>query len=81
MKTQNNNKLEMLIESRLQLQSTQRELLSLGIQYPFLNFFKTKQFSEIYTNMSSLKKKSFFNVVAGPINAKRAENLINSYLS
>jgi hypothetical protein len=72
----NKQGLEVLINSRLGMQSTQRNLAVYNISVPSFKHFKNEEFLKRYGDFTSLEKRRFLNIVAGPIFWRDAQELI-----
>jgi hypothetical protein len=74
-------KLEELIESRLAMQSTQRNLLAYGIITPTLTYIKSNDFAAKFETLSEFQKRNLLHLIAGPFNWRNAQSLIVNYKS
>jgi hypothetical protein len=70
-------KLEELIENRLAMQSTQRNLISYGVATPTLSYLKSIDFAVKFENLTEFQKRSFLQLIAG-VYWKSAQNLITT---
>lgn len=70
--------LENLIESRLAMQSTQRNLITYGVNNPTLSYLKSLAFATKLRGMHEFQKRSLLQLIAG-VHWKSAEALINKY--
>ncbi len=67
-----------LIESRLSMQSTQRELRdSYGVLVPTVKYLTSYTFGQKLKGFNEYQKRSLFTLLAGPFNWKSAAKLID----
>lgn len=54
-----------MVEERMSLQSTQRSLESYKLPKYSLNYFKSEEFSKVFTTWDEYKKQQFLKSLAG----------------
>ena len=68
-----------LIESRLSMQSTQRNLLSFGVTIPTIRYILSPEFySNKYINLTEYQKRNILQLLAGPFEWEKARTLIEN---